>query len=246
MENYAIIIKSSGCGADGSALPWGGRGRWFKSSHSDQVEPGARYAPGPFVWWIWRSWLARQIVALKAVGSNPTIHPSGESPPINAHSRFVGAFCFCPRRDREDFGEQKARSETRSGSFLHIDVRVPRRKTGCFPRLLRRRLTRAHILWVRFVFVPRRDRKDFGEQKARSGTRFGSFLYIGVRVPRRETGCFPRFLAADQRALTFCGCVLFLSREGAGRISENKRPEAKHAPGHFCILAYVSNGVAAG
>ena len=26
----------SGCGADGSALPWGGRGRGFKSRHSDQ------------------------------------------------------------------------------------------------------------------------------------------------------------------------------------------------------------------
>ena len=29
----------SGCGAVGSALPWGGRGRWFKSSHSDQIKP---------------------------------------------------------------------------------------------------------------------------------------------------------------------------------------------------------------
>ena len=28
---------ASGCGAVGSALPWGGRGRWFKSSHSDQI-----------------------------------------------------------------------------------------------------------------------------------------------------------------------------------------------------------------
>ncbi len=28
----------SGCGAVGSALPWGGRGRWFKSSHSDLLE----------------------------------------------------------------------------------------------------------------------------------------------------------------------------------------------------------------
>ena len=28
-----------------------------------------------FLWWVWRSWLARQIVALEAVGSNPTIHP---------------------------------------------------------------------------------------------------------------------------------------------------------------------------
>ena len=27
------------------------------------------------IWWMWRSWLARQIVALKAVGSNPIIHP---------------------------------------------------------------------------------------------------------------------------------------------------------------------------
>ena len=34
----AIIYKSqrSGCGAAGSALPWGGRGRKFKSCHSDQ------------------------------------------------------------------------------------------------------------------------------------------------------------------------------------------------------------------
>ena len=26
-------------------------------------------------WWDWRSWLARQVVALKAVGSNPISHP---------------------------------------------------------------------------------------------------------------------------------------------------------------------------
>ena len=25
--------------------------------------------------WDWRSWLARQVVALKAVGSNPISHP---------------------------------------------------------------------------------------------------------------------------------------------------------------------------
>ena len=30
---------TSGCGAVESALPWGGRGRWFKSSHSDQIKP---------------------------------------------------------------------------------------------------------------------------------------------------------------------------------------------------------------
>ena len=30
--------KVSGCGAVGSALPWGGRGRKFKSCHSDHIE----------------------------------------------------------------------------------------------------------------------------------------------------------------------------------------------------------------
>ena len=38
---YSRALKStqpiSGCGADGSALEWGSRGRWFKSSHSDHV-----------------------------------------------------------------------------------------------------------------------------------------------------------------------------------------------------------------
>ena len=28
------------------------------------------------IWWLWRSWLARQIVALEAEGSNPSSHPT--------------------------------------------------------------------------------------------------------------------------------------------------------------------------
>ena len=28
-----------------------------------------------FLWWVWRSWLARQIVALEAEGSSPSTHP---------------------------------------------------------------------------------------------------------------------------------------------------------------------------
>ena len=28
------------------------------------------------IWWVWRSWLSRQIVALEAEGSNPSTHPS--------------------------------------------------------------------------------------------------------------------------------------------------------------------------
>ena len=32
------------------------------------------------LWWVWRSWLARQIVALEALGSSPSTHPVGLSP----------------------------------------------------------------------------------------------------------------------------------------------------------------------
>ena len=32
------------------------------------------------IWWVWRSWLARQIVALEAEGSSPSTHPIGLSP----------------------------------------------------------------------------------------------------------------------------------------------------------------------
>ena len=32
----------SGCSADGSALEWGSRGRWFNSSHSDQYEQSSQ------------------------------------------------------------------------------------------------------------------------------------------------------------------------------------------------------------
>ena len=39
-------------------------------------------------WWVWRSWLARQIVALEVEGSNPFTHP------IFPHER--GDFVYNP------------------------------------------------------------------------------------------------------------------------------------------------------
>ena len=36
------VANKSGCSADGSALPWGGRGRGFKSRHSDQKKQKVR------------------------------------------------------------------------------------------------------------------------------------------------------------------------------------------------------------
>ena len=35
----------------------------------------ARWKVDTFIWWVWRSWLARQIVALEAEGSSPFTHP---------------------------------------------------------------------------------------------------------------------------------------------------------------------------
>ena len=57
-----------------------------------QVLPALR-APPTNIWWVWRSWLARQIVALEAVGSSPTIHPYEF--PVN--SMVCGEFCICKK-----------------------------------------------------------------------------------------------------------------------------------------------------
>ena len=43
-------------------------------------------------WWVWPSWLGRQIVALEVVGSNPITHPSAKnfSKLVLASSEEVG------------------------------------------------------------------------------------------------------------------------------------------------------------
>ena len=43
-------------------------------------------------WWDWRSWLARQVVALKAVGSNPISHPKK-----NTENSVLGIFLSNPK-----------------------------------------------------------------------------------------------------------------------------------------------------
>lgn len=50
MEKYDILIKLYlGMAQIGSALPWGGRGRLFKSGHSDQyVKTAFLYCGEPF------------------------------------------------------------------------------------------------------------------------------------------------------------------------------------------------------
>ena len=43
--------------------------------HLDVPSPSWRAIQQNRIWWIWPSWLRRQIVALKIVGSSPIIHP---------------------------------------------------------------------------------------------------------------------------------------------------------------------------
>ena len=44
-----INVAKSGCGAVGSALDWGSRGREFKSRHSDQKESERNSRPDSFL-----------------------------------------------------------------------------------------------------------------------------------------------------------------------------------------------------
>ena len=44
------------------------------------------------LWWVWRSWLARQIVALEAEGSNPSTHLIMGYRQAVRHSTLTAAF----------------------------------------------------------------------------------------------------------------------------------------------------------
>ena len=56
---------TTGCGSVWLECTAGGR----------EVAGSNPVTPSFIIWWVWHSWLARQIVALEVVGSNPTIHP---------------------------------------------------------------------------------------------------------------------------------------------------------------------------
>ena len=76
---YNIKAVRSGCGAAGSALPWGGRGRKFKSCHSDQNKAENVsfrlyfFAFGGAIWGICgetRQWRWRLTTCLTIVGDH--------------------------------------------------------------------------------------------------------------------------------------------------------------------------------
>lgn len=60
----------------GCSVAWLARLIWDQEvAGSNPVTPSLVLVEIYFLWWVWRRWLARQIVALEAVGSSPTIHP---------------------------------------------------------------------------------------------------------------------------------------------------------------------------
>ncbi len=59
----------------------------------------ASQVPPHDIWWVWRSWLARQIVALEAVGSSPTIHPLKNPRKLSGLRGFLLAQTFSPGPD---------------------------------------------------------------------------------------------------------------------------------------------------
>ena len=70
---YNICCQVTGCGAVGSALPWGGRGRKFKSCHSDQIKPKTNVFG--FIFMLFRP----------KSGFGPPQPPETESPKIFDH-----------------------------------------------------------------------------------------------------------------------------------------------------------------
>ena len=89
------------------------------------------------MWWLWRSWLARQIVALEAVGSSPTSHPTEKADPGCYAARFP-LFLFSglsPSGKARDFDSRMRGFESRQPNQLVADFgprKPPGRKTGGF------------------------------------------------------------------------------------------------------------------
>ncbi len=63
------------------------------------------------IWWVWPSWLRRQIVALKIVGSSPIIHPRKEKVvPFGTAFSFLWVFV--------DVGLERPLRKQSGGLFL--------------------------------------------------------------------------------------------------------------------------------
>ena len=114
---YHSFRKMAGCGAVGSALPWGGRGRGFKSRHSDQKN-ACRNA-GVFLFAATHELSASCIGLFPGRWAGPwvQVHPLG--PPKCSSEQYLSKWGTCSDLS---FGENILRSMNKGpaagGSFV--------------------------------------------------------------------------------------------------------------------------------
>ena len=116
------------------------------------------------MWWLWRSWLARQIVALEAVGSNPTSHPTKK-----ANSKEF-AFSISSRRKHGVFAGLSP-----SGKARDFDSRI----RGFESRQPNQKIDRCPVVLVDFFdssVTLGQIRRQFVKRRKIQLQRFPSFL----------------------------------------------------------------------
>ena len=87
--------RISGCGAVGSALPWGGRGRWFKSSHSEKTEAPQSKCSAELLFFLFAK---RVVQKVKFTGADiflAVIYLSENSLDSNIAGGVFSPICLC-------------------------------------------------------------------------------------------------------------------------------------------------------
>ena len=78
-----------------------------------RVPPGVPSFSANIIWWVWPSWLRRQIVALKIVGSSPIIHPIKKK-----HSYWSASFLWNGYRIRRERPTRRVGKKVSGGHFF--------------------------------------------------------------------------------------------------------------------------------
>ena len=169
------LLIRPGCSADGSALEWGSRGRWFKSSHSDQENRGRRKTPpvflGPKERLVHQRPLAFQYAAQRPQGARSAPRPLVQIQSLGPRQKKPVPFRFP--------GFRKGRESSPSTGSFFLSKSDPLRWA---PILCDGSITdmREH---VRFLFGPR------SAPLCGAKIRFAQILGRGSPSPPKPTPC---------------------------------------------------------